>query len=92
VLRTDTSLNEVSRSRSEEERKTELSTLVPPIEIETPRPKLKTSEIPILDEAEELPLTEVPPLPRTGEHKKVEDNGKKPGSIPEKPSEIRDNE
>jgi hypothetical protein len=93
VLRTDTSLQpEVSRARSPEERKTEVSTLVSPVEPETPRPKLKTGEIPVLDDTDEAPLTEVPPLPRTGEHRKVEDNGRKESQNIAKPNEIRDNE
>jgi putative nucleotidyltransferase with HDIG domain len=95
VLRTDTGLTPpVSPARVAEDRKTELSTLVPPVDIETPRPKLKTGEIPVLNdnEDEEAPLTEVPPLPRTGEHKKVEDNGRKEGGVTENKPAVRDNE
>jgi putative nucleotidyltransferase with HDIG domain len=93
VLRTDTSLQaDVARAHSQAERKTEAATLVSQVELDTPRPKLRTGEVPVLDDPEDAPLTEVPPLPRTGEHRKVEDNGRKESRNSEKPTEVRDNE
>jgi cyclic-di-AMP phosphodiesterase PgpH len=98
VVRTETSVTpEVSQVRADDERKTELSTLVEPVEQEMSRPQLQTKEIPITvvnNDDDDSPLPDVPPLPRTGEHKSVkpEDNGRK-SSAPEKPAtEIKDNE
>ena len=93
VMRTDT-VPEVPPALTEDEQKTERAALLPPVEAETPRPQLKTGEIPamVLDENEDTPLAEVPPLPRTGEHKKVGDNGRRAGDVSEKRTEVRDNE
>jgi hypothetical protein len=98
VVRSETALTpEVSQVRTEDERKTELSTLVEPVEQEVSRPQLQTKEIPVMvvkNDDDNSPLPDVPPLPRTGEHRSVkpEDNGRKSNS-PEKPAkEIKDNE
>jgi putative nucleotidyltransferase with HDIG domain len=63
-----------------EQRKTELAGAVSP-SAEQPRPSRETSEVPALRIAfdeEDAPLPEVPPLPRTGDHKSVKsgENGK----------------
>ena len=82
---------DIPETQSETDHKTEVA-ITAPVELETPRPQLRTGEIPVLDE-EETPLAEVPPLPRTGEHKSVrtDENGRR--SVEEKPApEYRDDE
>jgi hypothetical protein len=93
MLKTDTTTETVV-TQPHDEQKTELSALIPSVEDDTPRPQLKTGEIPamILEDNDDSPMPEVPPLPRTGEVKAVksDENGRKERDVTEKP--VQDNE
>jgi len=72
---------EAARVPSADEHSGEGESVVAAQTVETSRPQLETSEVPpvrITFEEGDAPLPEVPPLPRTGDHKavKLADNGK----------------
>ncbi len=94
MLKTDTSPETPAAPQSQEERKSELSALVPPVENDASRLQLNTGEIPamILEDNEDSPMPDVPPLPRTGEVKAVkpDENGRTRRDVTEKP--VQDNE